>query len=171
MVCAGRAGRPRGLVFVYAGQENFIAKTYDYVVSDMALTEYQLKQCGRCSLWLHALSLSWTLGCRESVASNLAVQLCRPVLQIPYGVNALGASHTLPGVPNGVLHLDAHALAGIYQCNITQWDHPAIVALNPTVRYEPSRSCGLLLKQLPSTHEGVKDFWDVTAPQLATSGH
>ena len=35
-VCAGRAG-----------QENFIAKTYDYVMSDMALTAGQLKSCNR----------------------------------------------------------------------------------------------------------------------------
>ena len=30
-----------------AGQENFIAKTYDYVMSDMALTAGQLKSANR----------------------------------------------------------------------------------------------------------------------------
>ena len=56
------------------------------------------------------------------------------VLQIPFGINALGAAHTIPGIANAQMHLDAHALAGIYQCNITQWDHPAIAALNPGLR-------------------------------------
>ena len=31
-----------------AGEENFIAQTYDFVVADMALTQAQLKTCNRC---------------------------------------------------------------------------------------------------------------------------
>ncbi len=40
---------PRILPCWRAGQENFIAKTYDYVMSDMALTFAQYKACNRCS--------------------------------------------------------------------------------------------------------------------------
>ncbi|BDA40615.1 probable LIM domain-containing serine/threonine-protein ki at C-terminar half [Coccomyxa sp. Obi] len=83
------------------GQENFIAKTYDYVISDMPLTVAQYQSCNR------------------------------PVMQIPFGVNAVGASHTIPGIPNGALRLDARTLSGIWQCNITHWNDPAIQALNP----------------------------------------
>ncbi|CAL8467074.1 g6610 [Coccomyxa elongata] len=83
------------------GQENFIAKTYDYVLSDMPLTVAQYQSCNR------------------------------PVMQIPFAVNALGAAHTIPGISNGALRLDARTLSGIWQCNITQWNDPAIQALNP----------------------------------------
>ena len=31
-----------------AGEENFIAQTYDFVVADMPLTQAQLKTCNRC---------------------------------------------------------------------------------------------------------------------------
>lgn len=134
----------RGPMVWSAGEENFIAKTYDYVVTDMPLTQTQLKQCNRCSLLLLgpciSLSRSAPVGRNARIVywfngvPTRSHTMCRPVLQIPYGVNALGATHTLPNVPSGVLHLDAHALAGIYQCNITQWDHPAIAALNPNIR-------------------------------------
>ena len=32
-----------------AGEENFIAQTYDFVVADMPLTQAQLKTCNRCA--------------------------------------------------------------------------------------------------------------------------
>ncbi|KAK9916935.1 hypothetical protein WJX75_008980 [Coccomyxa subellipsoidea] len=58
-------------------------------------------------------------------------------MQIPFAVNALGAAHTVPGIANGVLHLDAPTLAGMWQCNITRWDDPAIAALNPELTLPP----------------------------------
>ncbi|CAK0735475.1 hypothetical protein CVIRNUC_000587 [Coccomyxa viridis] len=85
------------------GEENFIAQTYDFVVADMPLTQAQLKTCNR------------------------------PIVQIPWAVNALGAAHSLPGVPTGALRLDAAAMAGIFQCTITQWNDPHLLALNSNI--------------------------------------
>ena len=39
----------------------------------------------------------------------------------------------LQGVPNGALRLDAAAMAGIFQCTITQWNDPHLLALNPNI--------------------------------------
>ncbi|CAL5225265.1 g8059 [Coccomyxa viridis] len=85
------------------GQENFVAQTYDFVVTDMALTQAQLKQANRA------------------------------VVQIPWAVNALGAAHNVPGIASGVMRLDAYALAGIMQCIIMQWNDPYLVSLNPNI--------------------------------------
>lgn len=41
------------------------------------------------------------------------------------------------GVGSGQLRLNARVLGGIYQCTITNWNDPAIAALNPTL------TCGL----------------------------
>ncbi len=41
-----------------------------------------------------------------------ATLLCRGVLQIPYGINALAPTHTVPGIPSGEMRLDAYTLAG-----------------------------------------------------------
>ena len=41
-----------------AGEENFIAQTYDFVVADMPLTQAQLKTCNRCvSMTVQAIAL------------------------------------------------------------------------------------------------------------------
>ena len=37
------------------------------------------------------------------------------------------------GISSGQINLNVAALAGIYQCNITHWDDPALTALNPGV--------------------------------------
>ena len=39
----------------------------------------------------------------------------------------------LQGVPSGALRLDAAAMAGIFQCTITQWNDPHLLALNSNI--------------------------------------
>ena len=41
-----------------------------------------------------------------------ALLLRRGILQIPYGINALAPTHTVPGIASGALRLDAYALSG-----------------------------------------------------------
>ena len=59
--------------------------------------------------------------------------LRRPVLQIPlsYGPVAIYANVTPEFHKSSMLQLSAQVAAAIFQGNITTWDDPAIVALNP----------------------------------------
>ena len=52
-------------------------------------------------------------------------------LHIPETIGAVTVAYNLPGVPTG-LHLTGKVIADIYQGIITQWNDPAIQALNPT---------------------------------------
>lgn len=42
------------------------------------------------------------------------------------------------GVSAGQLRLNARVLGGMYQCTITNWNDPALAALNPTLTCGPS---------------------------------
>ena len=52
-------------------------------------------------------------------------------LHIPETIGAVTVAYNLPGVSTG-LHLTGKVIADIYQGIITQWNDPAIQALNPT---------------------------------------
>jgi phosphate transport system substrate-binding protein len=55
---------------------------------------------------------------------------CNGCVEIPWALSATTLSYNIPGVPND-LHLDGSTIAGIYLGQITNWDDPAIKALNP----------------------------------------
>jgi len=55
---------------------------------------------------------------------------CNGCVEIPWALSATTLSYNIPGVPND-LHLDASTIAGIYLGSITNWNDPAIKALNP----------------------------------------
>jgi len=49
-------------------------------------------------------------------------------------VSSFGVVYNLPGIRDGQLHLDFRTLARIFQCNITSWRDPAILADNPDIQ-------------------------------------
>ena len=55
------------------------------------------------------------------------------ILQVPVDLGGVALSYNIPGVDTG-LKLDGPTLAGIYTGAITQWDDPAIAALNTGVK-------------------------------------
>jgi phosphate transport system substrate-binding protein len=57
---------------------------------------------------------------------------CNGCLQIPWALSATSIFYNLDGVKN-LLHMDGPTLAKIYLGEITQWDDPAIKALNKGV--------------------------------------
>ena len=61
--------------------------------------------------------------------------VCRPILQIPmsYGPVAIYAKVTPEFHKSSTLQLSAPVAAAIFQGNITTWDDPAILALNPNL--------------------------------------
>ena len=60
---------------------------------------------------------------------------CRPILQVPlaFGPVTVCANISAAFHASSTLRLSAQVVAGIFQGNITTWDHPEIVALNPNL--------------------------------------
>ncbi len=65
-------------------------------------------------------------------ASQLAAATGGSVLQIPVDLGGVAISYNVPGVTKSI-DLDGPTLAGIFDGSITNWDDPAIAALNPGV--------------------------------------
>ncbi len=65
-------------------------------------------------------------------ASQLAAATGGTVLQIPVDLGGVAISYNVPGVTKSI-DLDGPTLAGIFDGSITNWDDPAIAALNPSV--------------------------------------
>ncbi len=53
-----------------------------------------------------------------------------PVVQVPVALGGEGLGYNLPGIGNG-LKLDGKTLADIYLGNVTSWNDPELVKLNP----------------------------------------
>jgi phosphate transport system substrate-binding protein len=60
---------------------------------------------------------------------------CRPILQIPisFGPVVIVANLTPEFHASSSLQLSAPVTAAIFQGNITTWDDPAILAINPNL--------------------------------------
>jgi phosphate transport system substrate-binding protein len=54
------------------------------------------------------------------------------VLHIPETIGAVTLAYNLPGIPSG-LHLTGQVIANIYLGTVTNWNDPAITALNPNM--------------------------------------
>jgi phosphate transport system substrate-binding protein len=65
-------------------------------------------------------------------ASDLALDTGGPALQVPVALGGEAISYNLYGVKAG-LHLTGGVLAEIFLGQITNWDDPALKALNPSV--------------------------------------
>jgi len=59
-------------------------------------------------------------------------------VQLPFVLSAVGFFHSIPGVPSGEggLNMTACLLARVFSTDITTWDHPDILYLNPGLNVE-----------------------------------
>jgi phosphate transport system substrate-binding protein len=53
------------------------------------------------------------------------------ILDIPLAISAQTINYNLPGLNGANIKIDGPTLAGIYSGTVTQWDDPAIKAMNP----------------------------------------
>ena len=63
----------------------------------------------------------------------------RPILQIPFVLSSTSIFYNITGNPK--LKLNPSVLAQVLQGNITTWDDPAIIKLNPTLSYVHQAAC------------------------------
>jgi len=66
------------------------------------------------------------------------------LMNIPLAISAQQVNYNVPGIPKSVhLKLDGPLLASIYEGKTTQWDAPAIKALNPGVKLPSTKIVAL----------------------------
>ena len=71
-------------------------------------------------------------GASDAPLSPDQVSACKGCVQIPWALAGTSIPYNLPGV-SGRVRLSGPVLANIYLGSITQWDDPAIKALNPSL--------------------------------------
>ena len=89
----------------HAGQTRFLASDVDYTIGDYALSAANYNSSGR------------------------------PITQFPIALGSVAIYHNISNyttAPN-TLRLNASVVASIFQGNITTWDHPDILAINPNL--------------------------------------
>lgn len=74
-----------------------------------------------------------TIGASDAYLSDEAAARDPEMLDIPVAISAQSINYNLPGLNGASLKLDGPTLAGIYSGRVTQWNDPAIQALNPGV--------------------------------------
>jgi phosphate transport system substrate-binding protein len=73
-------------------------------------------------------------GASDAPLNPTQAQQCNGCVEIPWALSATTLSYNIPGVPNQI-HLDGPTIAKIYLGQITNWNDPAIKALNPKITF------------------------------------
>jgi phosphate transport system substrate-binding protein len=73
------------------------------------------------------------IGGSDAYMSDQQAEQNPQLVNIPLAISAQTVNYNIPGLSGAGLKLDGSTLAGIYSGRITQWDAPAIAAMNPGV--------------------------------------
>lgn len=78
-----------------------------------------------------ALDGAVRIGASDAYLSDKVAAQNPQILDIPLAISAQTINYNLPGLNGAPLKIDGPTLAAIYRGTITQWDDPAIKAMNP----------------------------------------
>lgn len=121
-----------------AGVEAFVSAQTSFGGTDKAVTDEDLAAA------------------RERCADN-------PAINIPLVGGAIAVAYHLEGVDE--LILDPATLAGIFASEITRWDDPAIVALNPDAPLPDAAIAQFHRSDSSGTTANFSDYLEATAPE------
>ena len=80
-----------------------------------------------------ALAGKVTIGASDAYLSDKVASQNPNILDIPLAISAQTINYNLPGLNGGNIKIDGPTLAAIYSGTVTQWDDPAIKAMNAGV--------------------------------------
>jgi phosphate transport system substrate-binding protein len=89
---------------------------------------------------------------------------CNGCVQIPWALSATSVFYNLEGVKN-LLHMDGPTLAKIYLGEITQWDDPAIKALNKGVNLPSTKIATVHRSDNSGTTYNFTDYLQSVSPE------
>lgn len=98
----------------------------------------------------------------EDMASAIARCGNSPAVNIPLVGGAIAVAYHLDGVDS--LILDPATIAGIFSSEITRWDDPAIVALNPDVELPDAAIAQFHRSDSSGTTANFSDYLEAAAP-------
>jgi phosphate transport system substrate-binding protein len=78
-----------------------------------------------------AIEGSVRIGTSDAYLSDKVAAQNPQILDIPLAISAQTINYNLPGLNGDHIKIDGPTLAGIYSGKITQWDDPALKAMNP----------------------------------------
>jgi phosphate transport system substrate-binding protein len=78
-----------------------------------------------------ALDGSVRIGASDAYLSDRVAEQNPQILDIPLAISAQTINYNLPGLNDANLKIDGPTLAAIYSGKVTEWDDPAIKAMNP----------------------------------------
>jgi phosphate transport system substrate-binding protein len=78
-----------------------------------------------------AIAGSVRIGASDAYLSDEAAARNPGILDIPLAISAQTINYNLPGLKDAHIRIDGPTLAKIYKGAITQWDDPALKAMNP----------------------------------------
>jgi phosphate transport system substrate-binding protein len=79
-----------------------------------------------------ALDGSVRIGASDAYLSDRVAEQNPEILDIPLAISAVAINYNLPGLNGANIKIDGPTLAAIYSGKVTEWDDPAIKAMNPT---------------------------------------
>jgi phosphate transport system substrate-binding protein len=103
---------------------------YKSVVPDLAITA---SATGSGAGTKAAIAGSVRIGTSDTYLSDKAAVRNRQIVDIPLAISAQTVNYNLPGLNGTNIRLDGPTLAAIYSGIITEWDDPALKAMNPGV--------------------------------------
>ncbi|BDA51292.1 probable phosphate-binding protein PstS at N-terminal half [Coccomyxa sp. Obi] len=106
--------------------------------------------CGAQSVAFLKHFCSTVYNLASAVDHHDGIRAGQQIQQVPFSWRKLLVVHTIPGITDDGLRLDADVLSAIFQCNITTWDHPDIVALNGDVKLPSDRITPTLTQSAPA---------------------
>lgn len=80
-----------------------------------------------------ALAGKVSIGASDAYLSDKVASQNPNILDIPVAISAQTINYNLPGLNGANIKIDGPTLAAIYSGTVTQWDDPAIKAMNPGV--------------------------------------
>ncbi|HUN99054.1 MAG TPA: phosphate ABC transporter substrate-binding protein PstS [Bradyrhizobium sp.] len=80
-----------------------------------------------------ALAGKVSIGASDAYLSDRVAAKNPNILDIPLAISAQTINYNLPGLNSANIKIDGPTLAAIYSGTVTQWDDPAIKAMNPGV--------------------------------------
>jgi phosphate ABC transporter phosphate-binding protein len=122
-----------------AGVQGLTQKTVDFACSDAALTAAQ------------------------------TAALTSQAVTIPETIGAITIAYYLPGIANGQLHLTGAVLADIYLGTITNWNDPAITALNPGLSLPNHAITTVHRSESSGTTKWFTQYLSIVSPQWNSS--
>ncbi|MCE9532210.1 MAG: phosphate ABC transporter substrate-binding protein PstS [Planctomycetes bacterium] len=138
--CAGGCGGGQGVKRINGGGATFvdpIMQKWSAVYKEKKGIEIDYKKTGSGNGIQQVTARTLDFGCSDAPMNKEQTETAKKeggdVVHVPVVMGAVALIYNLPGIDKQLI-LDSKVIADIYLGNIKNWDHEAILALNPELK-------------------------------------